>query len=56
MPAFKPDTEAIVEVSFLVRVNGQIFAEVPVLKTSHTVDGGWLKAQLHKIRTSIRRN
>jgi len=32
MPLFNYDSKAIVEVSFLVRINGKILAEVPVLK------------------------
>jgi len=59
MPLFNYDSKAIVEVSFLVRINGKILAEVPVLKAVHAVDGMWLKrrlAQLHNFRASIHRN
>jgi len=56
MPFFKNDSQAKVEVAFLLRVNGKVLVEfpvqipIPIRIGVSTVDTEWLKRQLAQLR------
>jgi len=59
MPFFNYDSKANVELTIMVKVNGQVVAEIPMVKAVQLVDSQWVKRrleQLHNLRASIRRN